>query len=74
LIERLTLLGGDAIRYQFTVDDATAFTKQWTGELMFVKSKGFLFEYACHEGNEGMSGILSAARADERKAAAGSGK
>ena len=74
LIERLTRLEGDTIRYQFTVDDPTAFTKQWTGELMFVKSKGFLYEYACHEGNEGMSGILSAARADERKAATRSAK
>ena len=74
LIERLTRIDGDTIRYRFTVDDPTAFTRQWSGELMFVKSKGPLFEYACHEGNEGMSGILSGARADERKAAAGTAK
>lgn len=74
LIERLTRLAGESMRYQFTVDDPTAFTRQWSGELMFVKSKGFLFEYACHEGNEGMAGILSGARAEERKAAAASAK
>lgn len=74
LIERLTRLDADTIRYRFTVDDPTAFTKPWTGELMFAKSKGLLYEYACHEGNEGMSGILSGARADERKAAAASAK
>ena len=62
------------MRYQFTVDDPTAFTRRWTGELIFTKSKGLLYEYACHEGNEGMSGILSGARADERKAAASSAK
>jgi len=74
LIERLTRLDGESIRYQFTVDDPTAFTRQWTGELIFVKSKGLLFEYACQEGNEGMSGILAGARAEERKAAAASAK
>jgi hypothetical protein len=36
----------------------------------FVKAKGLLYEYACHEGNEGMTGILAGARADEKKAAA----
>ena len=74
LIERLTRVDADTIRYRFTVDDLTAFTKQWTGEVTFVKSKGFLYEYACHEGNEGMRGILSGARAAERKTAAGSAK
>jgi len=74
LIERLIRLDDDNMRYQFTVDDPTAFAKRWTGELIFVKSKGLLFEYACHEGNEGMSGILAGARADERKAAAVSAK
>jgi hypothetical protein len=74
LIERLTRVDADTIRYQFTVDDSTAFTRPWTGELMFVKSAGPLYEYACHEGNEGMLGILAGARADEKKAAAASQK
>ena len=45
-------------------------TRPWTGEVIFVKSEGPLFEYACHEGNEGMSGILAGARTEEKKAAA----
>ena len=69
LIERLTRVDADTIIYRFTIDDPTAFTKPWTGEIPFVKSDGLLYEYACHEGNEGMKGILSAARADEKKAA-----
>jgi hypothetical protein len=36
-----------------------------------VKAEGLIYEYACHEGNYGMSGILSGARAIEKKAAAG---
>jgi hypothetical protein len=69
LTERLTRVDPDTIIYRFTVDDPTAFTKPWTGEIPFVKSEGLLYEYACHEGNLGMSGILSSARADEKKAA-----
>jgi hypothetical protein len=69
LIERLTRVDTDTIIYRFTIDDPTAFTKPWTGEIPFVESDGLLYEYACHEGNEGMKGILSAARADEKKAA-----
>jgi len=70
LTERLTRIDPDTIRYQFTVDDQTAFTRPWTGEVIFVKSEGPLFEYACHEGNEGMSGILAGARTEEKKAVA----
>jgi hypothetical protein len=70
MTERLTRTDADTIIYRFTIDDPTAFTKSWTGELPFVKSEGLLYEYACHEGNLGMTGILSSARADEKKAAA----
>jgi len=69
LIERFTRVDAGTIMYRFTIDDPTAFTKSWTGELPFVKSPGPLYEYACHEGNLGMTDILSSARADEKKAA-----
>jgi hypothetical protein len=75
LIERLTRTDADTILYRFTIDDPTAFTKPWTGEIPMVKAPGPLYEYACHEGNLGMVGILSSARADEKKAAEkGSGR
>lgn len=74
LIERLTRVDADTIMYRFTVDDPTAFTKPFTGELPMVKADGQLYEYACHEGNLGMSDILSSARADEKKAAAEAAK
>src|SRR5580704_5398860 len=69
LIERLTRTDADTLMYRFTVEDPTAFTKPWSGEIPMVKANGELYEYACHEGNLGMTGILSSARADEKKEA-----
>ena len=69
LIERFTRVDASTIMYRFTIDDPSAFTKSWTAEMPFVKTSGPLFEYACHEGNMGMTGILSSARTDEKKAA-----
>lgn len=69
LIERFTRVGPDTLLYQFTVDDPTAFTKPWSGEIPMTKTEGPLYEYACHEGNVGMRDIIAAAKADEKKAA-----
>lgn len=69
VIERFRRVAADAIDYQFTVDDPKTFTKQWTAMLPMKKIPGPLFEYACHEGNYGMFGILSGGRAQDRKAA-----
>jgi hypothetical protein len=68
LIERFTRVGPDTLLYQFTVDDPTAFTKPWSGEIPMAKTDGLLYEYACHEGNIGMKDIIAAAKADEKKA------
>jgi hypothetical protein len=67
LIERFRRVDADTIDYQFTVDDPRTFTKPWTVAAPMSKSDGRLFEYACHEGNYAMSGILSAARHEERQ-------
>jgi hypothetical protein len=69
LIERFRRVGPDTLLYQFTVDDPTAFTKPWSGEIPMTKADGLLYEYACHEGNIGMKDIIAAAKADEKKAA-----
>ena len=65
LIERFTRTGPDTIVYRFTIDDPTAFTKPWTGEMVLAKTKGPLYEYACHEGNYSMSNILRDSRTME---------
>jgi hypothetical protein len=67
LIERLTRTDPDTLTYRFTVDDPTAFTKPWTGELSFRRSNDTLLEYACHEGNYTMTNILKGARAAEKR-------
>ena len=69
LIERFTRTGENTIMYEFTVDDPTAFTHVWKGEIPLTRASGPLYEYACHEGNYSMEGILKGARAQEKAAA-----
>jgi hypothetical protein len=69
LTERLTRVSAETIVYKFTVDDPTAFTKPWTGEIPFTATSGPIYEYACHEGNYAMVDMLSGARAEERNEA-----
>jgi hypothetical protein len=70
LIEKFTRTGPNTLLYQFTVDDPTAFTKQFSGEIPLTRLDEMVYEYACHEGNRGLANILTSARADVRKAAA----
>ena len=64
--ERLTRTNDDTVLYQFTVSDPSTWEKSWSGELPMSKTKGPIFEYACHEGNYGMANNLSGARAEEK--------
>jgi hypothetical protein len=73
LTERFTRVDGDTLMYEFTVEDPDAFTKPWSAQVPMQKFEGPLFEYACHEGNYGMTNLLAGARAEE-KAAAKAGK
>ena len=68
VIERFTRTGPDTMIYRATIDDPTVYTKPWTVEISMAKTNGPLYEYACHEGNYGMLGILSGARAEEKNA------
>jgi hypothetical protein len=69
LIERFTRVEPNLIDYRFTVDDPATFTRSWTVAIPYLNIGEPLYEYACHEGNYGMEGILSGARADEKAAA-----
>jgi hypothetical protein len=69
IIERFTRTGPDSIIYRATIDDPTVYIKAWTLEASLEKAEGPIYEYACHEGNYGMVGILAGARAQEREAA-----
>jgi hypothetical protein len=68
--ERFRKVSPDVLLYEFTVDDPTVYSKPFTGAIAMTRIKGPLFEYACNEGNYGMSGILKGARVDEKKRAA----
>ncbi len=67
--ERLTLQGPKEIFYEFAVDDPDNYTQPWKAELTFYPQSR-VYEYACHEGNYGMHGILAGARQKERDAEA----
>ena len=69
VVERFRRIDADTLLYEFTVDDPTVWTKPWTGSLPMTKIPDLIFEYACHEGNYGMTGILAGARAQEQTAA-----
>ena len=69
LVERFTRVGPGEIDYRVTIEDPTTFTQPWTVAIPFVNTGEDMFEYACHEGNYGMEGLLSGAREEERAAA-----
>lgn len=66
VIERFTRTGPDEIQYQFTVEDKEAYTSTWKGEMPLHRSPEQIFEYACHEGNYSLPGILAGAREEEK--------
>ena len=69
LTERFSLLDADTLLYRFEVDDPTAFTQPWKGELTMARSTGAIYEYACHEGNYSLINLLRGYRASEREPA-----
>jgi hypothetical protein len=68
--ERFTRIGPDIILYRFTVADPAAFTSNFTGEVPLYRTPDTIYEYACHEGNYAMPGILAGARAAEKNGTA----
>jgi len=69
LVERFTRTADDTMIYQFTVEDPETWAKPWTVEVPWTKTKGPVYEYACHEGNTMISTILRGARVAEEEAA-----
>jgi hypothetical protein len=69
VVERFTRTAADTIQYRFTIDDPTAFTKPWTGEIAMSSAPGPIYEYACHEGNYSLANMLAGARAQEKSEA-----
>ena len=70
LTERLTRVGPTTLNYEVTLNDPSTWTAPWTLMIPLKGTEDLIFEYACHEGNYGMEGILSGHRAEERETAA----
>jgi hypothetical protein len=67
LVERFRRTAPDAMDYRFTVTDPTVYTRPWTASIPMARFEGPIYEYACHEGNHGLGGILRGARFEERE-------
>ncbi|TAJ74770.1 MAG: hypothetical protein EPO51_01545 [Phenylobacterium sp.] len=65
ITEKFTRVGEHRLHYQFTVEDPDTWDKPWGGEYEFSPLQGVIYEYACHEGNYALPGILGGARAEE---------
>ena len=65
LVERFTRVAPDVINYEVTLADPTTWTKPWTVVIRLKQTPQEIFEFACHEGNYSMPGMLTGARADE---------
>ena len=68
ITERFRPTSNKTIEWSITFDDKTTWVRPWTFGMRLTKDESHVFEYACHEGNEGLRGILSAARVAEREA------
>jgi hypothetical protein len=74
IVERFERIDANTIDHRFTVEDPTTFTRPYTVAVPMTRLDERIFEYACHEGNYGMEGILRGARAQEREGVAQSSK
>jgi hypothetical protein len=66
LTERFRRVSQDLVRYEFTVADDTTWPRPWSVMIPLQRSSAPMYEYACHEGNLGLAGILAGARTEER--------
>ena len=73
VIERFTRIGPNKLSYKFTVVDPDVYAAPFSGEVAMNATKGQVYEYACHEGNYALSGMLAGARAQEKATAQAAG-
>ena len=66
VVERFTRIGPNTLDYEFTVTDPNIWTSAWSGSLPMTRIDEPLYEYACHEGNYGLTGILAGSRAEDK--------
>jgi hypothetical protein len=69
VVERFTRTDERSILYRFTVDDPSTWDRPWSGEYPWVATGDQIYEYACHEGNYSLAGVLRGTRAADQDAA-----
>jgi hypothetical protein len=74
VVERLRRVGPTTLQHEVTFEDPATWTKPWTLMVPLKQVDEKMFEYACHEGNSGLAGILAGARAEEKRAAEAAAK
>jgi hypothetical protein len=65
LVEKFTRVDPDTLRYEFTVDDPATWTKKWSASIPMTRTDELIYEYACHESNYGLEGVLKGARFED---------
>ena len=68
IIKRFTRVGEDRINYEFTVHDPDTWVEEWSAQIPMNRTDEKMYEYACHEGNYSLPGVLAGARRDEATA------
>ncbi len=71
LVERYRRVDAGTLLYQVTVNDPATWTRPWTAQIPMSPNPEGVFEYACHEGNHGLQGILKGSRLDDKLKAEG---
>ena len=66
LVEKFTRVDKDTLRYEFTVDDPATWTGKWSASIPMTKTDELIYEYACHESNYGLEGVLKGARYEDQ--------
>ena len=67
LVERFTRIDKDTLRYDFTVEDPATWTRPWSASIPMLRTEERMFEYACHESNYALEGVLRGARYQEKQ-------
>ena len=67
LVERFTRMDGDTLQYEFRIEDAATWTKPWAVSMTMARTEQPMFEYACHEGNYALEGVLKGARYQDKQ-------
>jgi len=65
VLERFTRVSDEQILYEFSIEDASYYSQPWHGQARFLATEDKVYEFACHEGNYALGGILAGARRQE---------